>query len=73
MEARKEELWGKEVKKRLIDLDLTVKSLAALIGVNYPTVSSTLSGKMIRIDVAEKINTKLLELEANQGVAYAGR
>lgn len=73
MELRKEENWVKEIKKRLIDLALTVKKLALLIGISFTTISPTLNDKYNHLNVAEKVNAKVLELEAKRGNAYVPR
>lgn len=35
---------GKKIKKRLVDLDMTQRDLAALLGVNAPYITKILTG-----------------------------
>lgn len=54
--------WGKDVRKAVIDKDMTLKQLAESIGYSYAVVLSVISGKYSNATyqaIAEKINEKL--------------
>lgn len=54
--------WGKEVKKALIENDMTLKQLASECGYCVTTVSALINGRWAKPnykDVAEKINSIL--------------
>lgn len=54
--------WGKDVRKAMIDKDMTVKKLAEIIGYGYATVSSVINGRYSNTSyqvIAEKINKVL--------------
>jgi len=51
--------WSKDVRKAVIDKDMTLKQLAESIGYSYPVVSSVINGRYSNTSVqtiAEKIN-----------------
>lgn len=51
--------WAKDVRKAIIDKDMTLKQLAINIGYSYPTVSSVINGRYANtsyLAIAEKIN-----------------
>lgn len=51
--------WGKEVKKRLIDRDLTVADLAGQIGASRIFVSNVIHGNQYSADMITKISREL--------------
>lgn len=54
--------WSKDVRKAVIDQDMTLKQLAESIGYSYAVVSSVINGRYSnasRQAIAEKINEKL--------------
>lgn len=54
--------WAKDVKKAVIDHDMTLKQLAESIGYSYAIVSQVLNGRYANATVkqiVEKINEKL--------------
>lgn len=51
--------WAKDVRKAVIDKDMTLKQLAERIGYSYTTVSSVVNGRYSNASyqaIAEKIN-----------------
>lgn len=54
--------WGKDVKKAVIDRDMTIKQLAVIIGYSVATVSQVINGRYSNASyqlIAEKINEVL--------------
>ena len=54
--------WSKDVRKAVIDKDMTLKQLAESIGYSYAVVSSVINGRYSNASyqsIAEKINEKL--------------
>lgn len=54
--------WGKDVRKAVIDKDMTLKQLAESIGYSYAVVSSVINGRYSNASyqaIAKKINEKL--------------
>lgn len=54
--------WSKDVRKAVIDKDMTLKQLAGSIGYSYAVVSSVINGRYSNASyqtIAEKINEKL--------------
>lgn len=52
--------WGNEVKKRLIDLNMTRRELAARLDVNYSVLCAVINETLRRDAVKQKINAFLL-------------
>ena len=48
--------WCKEVKKTLIDLDMTVTELADQSEISRPYVSGVVNGRVIAPEIAAKIS-----------------
>lgn len=48
-------LWGKQILKDMIDLDLTMHELALALGVSRPYLSNIVHGNIIRPDVQQEI------------------
>ncbi|MHC1723019.1 MAG: helix-turn-helix domain-containing protein [Aminipila sp.] len=55
--GRNTPLWGKEILKDMIDLDLPMHELAAALGVSRTYLSSIIHGKIIRPEMQEEICT----------------
>ena len=54
--------WSKDVRKAVIDKDMTLKQLSESIGYSYAVVSSVINGRYSNASyqsIAEKINEKL--------------
>lgn len=54
--------WGKDVRKAVIDKDMTITQLAESIGYSYTVVSSVINGRYSNASyraIAEKINEEL--------------
>ncbi len=53
--------WGKEVKKQIIELGVTKKEFAEMVGVDYRNLCTTLSGTFVSFKVIERVNAFLEE------------
>lgn len=56
---RKLPVWCKEVKKKMIDLDMTVTELSSQIGVCREYTSRVVNGSYYSPMIAEKVNVAL--------------
>lgn len=60
--ATKSSQWSKDVKKAVIDQDMTIKQLAETIGYSVATVSQVINGRYSKTTckvIVEKINETL--------------
>ncbi|WP_243158192.1 helix-turn-helix domain-containing protein [Aminipila terrae] len=55
-------LWGKQILKDMIDLDLTMHELATDLGVSRPYLSNIIHGKIIRPEMQDEICTYISKL-----------
>ena len=51
--------WIKEVKHKLIDLDLSVNDLAEKVGRNRIYLSSVINGRVVSVSTADKVSEVL--------------
>lgn len=51
--------WIKEVKHKLIDLDLSVNDLAEKVGRNRIYLSSVINGRVVSVSTANKVSDVL--------------